>query len=206
MCILRGFLKDKDFRPQHRPTTTFAQNGQNCWVRCGNDAPWALRQNLYGGLSLVPRSLETRTKRGFPHSHSDYDDGTRFGRKANTAKIAGHVGFLHRTEKSNFSTVHEAGTQGHVCENGRLTTGGRTDRSPLCGPNNLGTPSLITYRPALPRVGPLKIISCWANGEAKSPERFRTLNSRMVSKSSLIGKLRFARDSRQKKLRSSQYS
>jgi hypothetical protein len=26
-------------------------------------------------LLSVPRSLETRTKRGFPHSHSDYDDG-----------------------------------------------------------------------------------------------------------------------------------
>jgi len=43
--------------------------------------------------------LETRTKREFPHFHSDYGDGTRFGRKANPAKIAGPVRFLHRTEK-----------------------------------------------------------------------------------------------------------
>jgi hypothetical protein len=48
-------------------------------------------------LSLVPRSLETSTKRGFPHSHSDYGDDTRSDGKANPAKIAGRVGFLHRT-------------------------------------------------------------------------------------------------------------
>jgi hypothetical protein len=37
----------------------------------------------YGGvftkkLLSVPRSLETRTKRGFPHSQSGYCDGTPF--------------------------------------------------------------------------------------------------------------------------------
>lgn len=105
MCILRGFLKTRIFRLQHRPTTTFARNGQNWWVRCGNDAPWDLRRNPYAELSLVPRSLETRTKRGFPHSHSGYGDGTRFGGKANPAKIAGPVGFLHRTEYSNWETI-----------------------------------------------------------------------------------------------------
>jgi hypothetical protein len=52
----------------------------------------------YAELSLVPRSLETRTKRGFPHPHSDYGDGSRFGGKANPAKIAVPVGFLHRTD------------------------------------------------------------------------------------------------------------
>ena len=36
---------------------------------------------------------------GFPHSHSDYGDGTCFGRKANLAKIVGPVRFLHRTDK-----------------------------------------------------------------------------------------------------------
>src|SRR5258708_13144959 len=89
--------ENKDFRLQHRPTTISARNGQNCAVRCGNDAPWDLRRNLYGELSLVPRSLETRTRRGFPHSHSDYGDGSRFGGKGNPAKIALPVGFLHRT-------------------------------------------------------------------------------------------------------------
>jgi hypothetical protein len=59
-------------------------------------------------------------------------------------------------------------------------TGGRTDHNPPCGPNNLGTPSLISYRPVLPRVGPLKIFSGWETREAKSPERFRTFNRRMV--------------------------
>jgi hypothetical protein len=41
--------------------------------------------------------LETRTNRGFPHFHSDYGAGTRFDRKADPAKIAGPVRFLHRT-------------------------------------------------------------------------------------------------------------
>jgi hypothetical protein len=45
----------------------------------------------------VPRSLETRTNRGFPHFHSDYGAGTRFNRKADPAKIAGPVRFLNRT-------------------------------------------------------------------------------------------------------------
>ena len=63
-------------------------------------------RETYGGifteeLSSVPRSLETRTKRGFPHSHSDYGDGTRLGRKANPAKIVGPVRFLHRTKKNS---------------------------------------------------------------------------------------------------------
>ena len=91
--------EDNDFRGQHQFDETFARNGQDCWVRCGNDAPWDLRPNLYAEMSLVPRSLETRTKRGFPHSHSDYGDGTRSGGEANPAKIAGPVGFLHRTQK-----------------------------------------------------------------------------------------------------------
>jgi hypothetical protein len=81
MCILRVFLKTSIFASSIGPTTTLARNGQNCWVRCGNDAPWDLRWNLYAELSLVPRSLETRTKRGFPHSHSDYGGGTSSARK-----------------------------------------------------------------------------------------------------------------------------
>ena len=86
-----------EFPESGEPEFTEPTNGQNWWVRCGNDAPWDLRRNLYAELSLVPGSLETRTKRGFPHSHGDYGDGTRFGGKANPAKIAAPVGFLHRT-------------------------------------------------------------------------------------------------------------
>jgi hypothetical protein len=56
-------------------------------VRCGN-----ILRGTCGGLFaeellLVPAELGTRTKRGFAHSHSDYGDGIRFGRKANPAKI-----------------------------------------------------------------------------------------------------------------------
>jgi len=59
-------------------------------------------RGTYGGIFAedflsVPRSLETRTNRGFPHFHSDYGAGTRFDRKADPAKIAGPVRFLHRT-------------------------------------------------------------------------------------------------------------
>ena len=101
MCILRVFLKTSIFVSSIGPTTTLERNGQNCWVRCGNDAPWDLRWNLYAELSLVPRRLETRTKRGFPHSHSDYGGGTSSGGKANPAKSLVLVGFLHRTLKVN---------------------------------------------------------------------------------------------------------
>jgi hypothetical protein len=45
MCILRGFLKTRIFVFSIVRPTTFAPNGQKCWVRCGNDAPWA-----YGGI------------------------------------------------------------------------------------------------------------------------------------------------------------
>ena len=53
--------ENKDFRLQHRPTPTFARNGQNCWVRSGNVAPWDLRRHLYAELSLRPTEL------GNPH-------------------------------------------------------------------------------------------------------------------------------------------
>jgi hypothetical protein len=98
MGILRGFLKTRIFVFGIGPAKTLARNGHNCWVRCGNDAPWDLRRNFYAELSLVPRRLETRTKRGFPHACSDYGDGTCSDGKANPAKIAGRVGFLHRTD------------------------------------------------------------------------------------------------------------
>jgi hypothetical protein len=101
--------EDKDFRLQHRSDDDVCTKWENCWVRCGNDAPWDLRRNLYAELSLVPRRLETRTKRGFPHSHSDYGDygdGTRSGGKANPAKIAGRVGFLHRTELKRLDELY----------------------------------------------------------------------------------------------------
>src|ERR1019366_9580950 len=47
---------------------------------------------------------------GFPHSHSDYGDGTRVGRKANPAKIAGSVRFLHRTHLWDIVLLGPTGT------------------------------------------------------------------------------------------------
>ena len=53
---------------------------------------------------------------------------------------------------------NNAGIYGAVTRIGRLAVGQTVILH--AGPNNLGTPSLITYRLALPRVGPLKIFSC----------------------------------------------
>jgi hypothetical protein len=100
VCILRGFLETRILvlRSTHR--RHLHQNGQNC----GFAVEMTLR-GTYGGIFAedflsVPRSLETRTNRGFPHFHSDYGAGTRFDRKADPAKIAGPVRFLHRTRKT----------------------------------------------------------------------------------------------------------
>ena len=73
-------------------------------------------RGTYGGIFAedflsVPRNLETRTNRGFPHFHSDYGAGTRFDRKADPAKIAGPVRFLHRTVKAKCR-----GCAGHTCD------------------------------------------------------------------------------------------
>jgi hypothetical protein len=90
----------KDFHLQQHPTTTFARKWAGLQVRCGNDAPWDLRWNLYG--RVVYRShgaWKPAPNAGFPHSHSDSGDGTCLGRKANPAEIAGPVRFLHRTQK-----------------------------------------------------------------------------------------------------------
>jgi hypothetical protein len=67
-------------------------------------------RGTYGGIFAedflsVPRSLETRTNRGFPHFHSDYGAGTRFNRKADPAKIAGPVRFLNRTGNPTAASV-----------------------------------------------------------------------------------------------------
>jgi hypothetical protein len=44
--------------------------------------------------------LETRIKRGFPHSHSDGDGGLPWQRQGPTPrKIAASYRFLHRTQK-----------------------------------------------------------------------------------------------------------
>ena len=104
MCILRGFQEARIFRFNSTQRRHLHENGQ--------DYRFAVEMTLRGTtaeffseeLLSVPRSLETRTKRGFPHSHSDYGDGTRFGRNANPAEIAGPVRFLHRTVKSKTST------------------------------------------------------------------------------------------------------
>ena len=110
MCILRGFLKTRIFVFSIVRRRHLHEMGRIAGFDCGNDAPWDLRRNLDAELSLVPRRLETRTKRGFPHSHSDYGDGTRLSGKTNPAKIAGPVGFLNRTEKTSTALFKKSET------------------------------------------------------------------------------------------------
>jgi hypothetical protein len=98
MCILRGFLKTRILALRSAQRRYLHQNGQDC----GFSVEMTLR-GIYGAifaedLLSVPRSLETRTKRGFPHSHSDYGDSSPVCPKAKPARIAGPVRFLHRTE------------------------------------------------------------------------------------------------------------
>jgi hypothetical protein len=64
MCILRGFLKARIFVLLSNQRRHLHQNGQNC----GFAVEMTLR-GTYGGifeeeLLSIPRSLETRTKRG----------------------------------------------------------------------------------------------------------------------------------------------
>jgi hypothetical protein len=87
--------ENKNSRLQHHPTTTFARNGQNCWVRCGNE---------------LGNPHQTRVST----SHSDYDYGTRFAGKAKPAKIAGPVGFSHRTEYP-FLDAHDTAVRFYRC-------------------------------------------------------------------------------------------
>ena len=73
--ILRGFMETRILALRSAQRRHLHQNGQNC----GFAVEMTLR-GIYGaifaeGLLVVPRSLGTRTKRGFPHSHSDYGDG-----------------------------------------------------------------------------------------------------------------------------------
>ena len=82
MFILRGFQETHILVLRGRQQTTFAPKWAKFQLRCGNDARWDRWRILAEDLLPVPPSLETRTKRGFPHFHSDYGDGTRFGRKS----------------------------------------------------------------------------------------------------------------------------
>ena len=51
----------KNFRLQQHPTTTFARKWAELRVRCGNEAPWDLRRNLYRRVVVRPTEL------GNPH-------------------------------------------------------------------------------------------------------------------------------------------
>ena len=96
MRDLRGFLQSEVFGPMQWSTAASAKNGRNPRFRYGNDAPKDLSRIPTGSSRFLPRHLETRTQRGFPHFHSDDGCGVPSAMKMNSAKIAGLARFLHR--------------------------------------------------------------------------------------------------------------
>jgi hypothetical protein len=101
---LRGFLKSEVFGLGQWSTAASAKNGRNPRFRYGNDALADLSRLPTGSSRFLPRRLETRTQRGFPHFHSDDGCGVLTAMKMNSAKIAGLVRFLHRTGISKVRT------------------------------------------------------------------------------------------------------
>ncbi len=77
MCILCGFLEGDESGQERDQRLHIQENGQNTSVRCGNDAPMAVWRCLNPEILTRPRCLETRTERGFPHSHTDGGCGGR---------------------------------------------------------------------------------------------------------------------------------
>ena len=66
-------------------------------VRCGNGARRAGQGYVKPHSDPRPPSLESRTERGFPHSHSDGCCWVINGKMPNPAKITGPHSFLCRT-------------------------------------------------------------------------------------------------------------
>src|SRR5208337_1134137 len=93
--VLRGFLETHTLVLRSRQRRDLHQNGQNS----GFAAEMTLG-GTYGGILVedllpVPPSLETRTKRGFPHFHSDDGGGLQTATRPNPTKIGGFYRFLH---------------------------------------------------------------------------------------------------------------
>jgi hypothetical protein len=75
MCILRGFLETRTLVLRSAQRRHLHQNGQNCAFAVEVTLGGTYAGILAEDLLPVPPSLETRTKRGFPHFHSDDDGG-----------------------------------------------------------------------------------------------------------------------------------
>jgi hypothetical protein len=89
--ILCGFLKSDEFSLEPGPRLHIQENGPNSSVRCGNDAPRSVWRSLNPEILARPRSLETRTERAFPHSHSDCGYAVPSFRKCQTRLYRGAV-------------------------------------------------------------------------------------------------------------------
>jgi len=73
-------------------------------------------------LLPVPPSLETRTKRGFPHFHSDDDGGLLTATTPNPTKIGGSYRFLHRTPFSDTGELAKRSDEPRAAAKHRVTT------------------------------------------------------------------------------------
>ena len=97
MFVLRGFLETHILVLRSRQRQDSHQNGQNSGFAVEMTLGGTSGRILAEDLLPVPPSLETRTKRGFPHFHSDHGGGLLIATSPNPNKIGGAYRFLRRT-------------------------------------------------------------------------------------------------------------
>ena len=95
--VLRGFLETHILVLRSRQRQDSHQNGQNSGFAVEMTLGGTSGRILAEDLLPVPPSLETRTKRGFPHFHSDHGGGLLIATSPNPNKIGGAYRFLRRT-------------------------------------------------------------------------------------------------------------
>ena len=89
MFVLRGFLETHILVLRSRQRQDSHQNGQNSGFAVEMTLGGTSGRILAEDLLPVPPSLETRTKRGFPHFHSDHGGGLLIATSPNPNKIGG---------------------------------------------------------------------------------------------------------------------
>ena len=97
--VLRGFLETHILVLRSRQRQDSHQNGHNSGFAVEMTFGGTSGRILAEDLLPVPPSLETRTKRGFPHFHSDHGGGLLIATRPNPNKIGGAYRFLRRTRK-----------------------------------------------------------------------------------------------------------
>ena len=97
VCILRDFLETRILVLRSPLRRHLHQNGQNSGFAVEMTLGGTYGGSLAEDLLPVPLSLETRTKRGFPHFHSDDGGGLLTATRPSPTKIGASYRFLHRT-------------------------------------------------------------------------------------------------------------